>query len=81
MRIASVPNGITWKEFREKYSKFFRISYAPKLQEVMAKEYTRLTGREAKDDEVKPKKSGSSHYKPKPVEKIEPKIEVKNESD
>lgn len=54
MRIIKVEDGITWKDFRTKYRKFFRISYEPKALEVMGKEYKRLTGREPVDE--KPKK-------------------------
>lgn len=63
MKISSVREGITWKDFLTEYRKFFRISFEPKLIEAMGKEYKRLTGRDPVDEIEKPKRS--SHYKPR----------------
>lgn len=43
-KIHSVPNGITWEEFLEKYLKFFPCSHEPTREAAMAKEFERLTG-------------------------------------
>lgn len=60
MRIAKVPDGISWKSFQEKYRKFFLISSEPRRIEAMGREYKRLTGREPKDEAPeKPKRQPS----------------------
>jgi hypothetical protein len=50
MPIIKVPEGITWKDFQEKYRKFFPISSISRRNEVMGREFKRLTGREPKDE-------------------------------
>lgn len=63
MRISLSDRNITWKEFREKFSKFFPISYQPKKLKVMGEKYKELTGRDPVDE--KPKKQKNESTKPK----------------
>lgn len=55
-RIVTIPDGITFKDFRSKYRKFFLTSSEDKANALMAAEYTRLTGNPAIDYDQKPKK-------------------------
>ena len=64
MRIIKVSEGITWKDFQEKFGKFFRISSPTRRIEAMKAEYKRLTGREPKDEvPEKPKRQPRNRSK------------------
>lgn len=45
MQIKSVPKDITFVAFQENYKRFFPISNEAKRKQMMAKEFTRLTGK------------------------------------
>ena len=44
-RIVAIPKNMSWKEFNEKYKRFFPISDDNKRNQKLKAEYERLTGK------------------------------------
>jgi hypothetical protein len=78
-RFIKIPQGMSFEQFKEEYIKAFPISNAKKREEVMRKEYDRLTAlnesRKAAQEEAESpaeaKKPSSRRTRVKPAESIE----------
>lgn len=50
VRFISLPKGMKWEEFSEKYAKFFRISNPSKRREALKAQWIKMGG---KDPDIK----------------------------